>query len=94
MGNVFTTNEAPPDRLIPFHHEMAQVAEFPTKIFFFCENAPKEGGETPLIPSHFVYEKMREKYPDFVSEIEQKGVRYTRIMPELDDNTSPIGVIF
>ena len=24
-GNVFTANEAPPDQLIPFHHEMAQV---------------------------------------------------------------------
>lgn len=40
VGNIFTTNEAPPDKLIPFHHEMAQVAEFPTKIFFYCENAP------------------------------------------------------
>lgn len=25
VGDVFTANEAPPDKLIPFHHEMAQV---------------------------------------------------------------------
>ncbi len=25
VGRVYTTNESPPDRLVPFHHEMAQV---------------------------------------------------------------------
>ena len=25
VGRVFTSNESPPDQLIPFHHEMAQV---------------------------------------------------------------------
>jgi DNA invertase Pin-like site-specific DNA recombinase len=36
---------------------------------------------------------MAEKYPDLVKEIEEKGVRYTRVMPEQDDTTSPIGVL-
>jgi hypothetical protein len=25
VGRVYTTNESPPDQLVPFHHEMAQV---------------------------------------------------------------------
>ncbi|KAF9596836.1 hypothetical protein IFM89_013884 [Coptis chinensis] len=25
IGRVFTANESPPDQIIPFHHEMAQV---------------------------------------------------------------------
>lgn len=31
VGDVFTANEAPPDKLIPFHHEMAQVGV----VFYF-----------------------------------------------------------
>lgn len=54
-GDVFTTNESPPDQLIPFHHEMAQVAKFPQEIFFFCEIEPKSGGETPILLSRLVY---------------------------------------
>lgn len=27
VGRVFTANESPPDRKIPFHHEMAQVID-------------------------------------------------------------------
>ena len=34
---VYTANEAPPDQLIPFHHELAQVQNPPTYIFFFCD---------------------------------------------------------
>lgn len=34
---VFTTNESPPSEKIPFHHEMAQVPKFPTKLFFSCQ---------------------------------------------------------
>ncbi|CAG7881041.1 unnamed protein product [Brassica rapa] len=59
-------NESPPDQKIPFHHEMAQVPEFPSKLFFYCEVEPNSGGETPLVLSHVVYERMKEKHPEFV----------------------------
>nr|VDC71798.1 unnamed protein product [Brassica rapa] len=44
-------NESPPDQKIPFHHEMDQVPEFPSKLFFYCEVEPNSGGETPLVLS-------------------------------------------
>jgi hypothetical protein len=47
-GRVFTANESPSSEKIPFHHEMAQVPEPPTHLFFFCENAPEEGGEVRI----------------------------------------------
>ncbi|XP_047316989.1 clavaminate synthase-like protein At3g21360 [Impatiens glandulifera] len=92
VGRVFTANESPPDKKIPFHHEMAHVNEFPSKLFFFCEVEPSSGGETPIVLSHIVYQKMKDRYPDFVKELEEKGLIYTRVLGEDDDPSSPIGL--
>ncbi|KAK2654633.1 hypothetical protein Ddye_014489 [Dipteronia dyeriana] len=91
VGRVFTANESPPDQKIPFHHEMAQVPEFPSKLFFYCEVEPGSGGETPIVLSHVVYERMKERYPDFVEKLEEHGLIYTRVLGEDDDPSSPIG---
>lgn len=91
VGNVFTANEAPPEQLIPFHHEMAQVPTFPGRLFFYCDVAPSTGGQTPLALSHVVYRRMLLLHPDFVQQLEQHGVRYTRVLPDGDDPSSPIG---
>ncbi|KAG6512670.1 clavaminate synthase-like protein At3g21360 [Zingiber officinale] len=91
VGRVFTANESPPDQKIPFHHEMAQVPEFPSKLFFFCEVEPGSGGETPIVLSHLVYEKMRARFPEFVDRLEEQGLIYTRVLGEGDDPSSPIG---
>ncbi|GAA0185439.1 hydroxylase [Lithospermum erythrorhizon] len=91
FGRVFTANESPPDQKIPFHHEMAQVPEYPSKLFFFCEVEPATGGETPIVLSHIIYERMKEKYPKFVEKLEEHGLIYTRVLGEDDDPSSPIG---
>ncbi|KAF3963055.1 hypothetical protein ACB098_05G040500 [Castanea mollissima] len=91
VGRVSTTNDSPPDQKIPFHHEMAQVTTFPSKLFFFCEVEPGSGGETPIVLSHLVYEKMKERHPEFVERLEEHGLLYTRVIGEDDDLSSPIG---
>ncbi|KAK6914832.1 TauD/TfdA-like domain [Dillenia turbinata] len=91
VGRVFTANESPPDQKIPFHHEMAQVPEFPSKLFFFCEVEPATGGETPIVLSHVVFDRMKQKYPDFVECLEEHGLIYIRVLGEDDDPSSPIG---
>lgn len=91
VGRVFTANESPPDQKIPFHHEMAQVPTFPSKLFFFCEVEPKSGGETPIVLSHYVYKRMKDRFPEFVEKLEKDGLIYTRVLGEGDDPSSPIG---
>ncbi|KAG6549587.1 hypothetical protein Mapa_008969 [Marchantia paleacea] len=91
VGRVFTSNESPPDQKIPFHHEMAQVPEHPAKIFFFCEVESIQGGETPIVLSHLVYDRMAKEWPEFVQELEEKGLLYNRVLGEGDDPSSPIG---
>lgn len=90
-SRVFTANESPSSEKIPFHHEMAQTPHPPTHLFFFCEVEPSTGGETPILPSSLIYDLMVEKYPDFMNKLEVLGLKYVRILPKEDDETSAIG---
>jgi len=90
-GNVYTTNESPPELNIPFHHEMAQVPNWPKKLFFFCHIPAVQGGETPIVHSHEVYKKCKERFPEYVEKLETLGTKYVRVMSPEEDNTSPIG---
>lgn len=70
---------------------MAQVPKFPSNLFFFCDIPSEAGGETPIVLSNIVYEQCFREMPEFVRELEDKGVIYTRTIPEEDDSESAIG---
>lgn len=91
LGRVLTANESPPEQRIHFHSEMAHASSYPTKIFFFCEVEPGRGGETAVVPSHVVYNRMRDRYPEFVEKLEEHGVLYSRPLAEEDDSSSLVG---
>jgi hypothetical protein len=78
---VFSANEAPPDVNIFLHHEMAQTPIFPSKLFFFCRQPADEGGATPLCRSDVLFERMTEHCPQFAHDCEEKGLRYSNVMP-------------
>lgn len=88
---VFSANEAPADVTIFLHHEMAQTPIYPSKLFFFCEHAAETGGATPLCRSDVLYKQLAERCPDFLQACEEKGLRYTNVMPSVDDPASGMG---
>jgi alpha-ketoglutarate-dependent taurine dioxygenase len=88
---VFSANEAPADVTIYLHHEMAQTPIYPSKLLFFCEHAADTGGATPLCRSDVLYEQLAERWPEFLQACEEKGLRYTNVMPSLDDPASGMG---
>lgn len=88
---VFTANEAPPDRLIPFHHELAQTPKYPTYILFYSAVCAETGGETPVCFSPAVYDSLSKSYPDFLQLVEEHGVVYSRRMTRRDRSHSAIG---
>ncbi len=88
---VFTANEAPPETAIHLHHEMAQTPLYPSKLFFYCEIAPNEGGATPVCRSDWLLEKMEQTDPALVARFAKLGVRYTNVMPASDDAGSGQG---
>lgn len=87
----FFVHDSPPDQPIPFHHELAQTPNPPEYIFFYCETAPLDGGETPLMDSTLVYRFVQEHHAEFLSKLREHGARYIRTLPADDDPTSPIG---
>lgn len=88
---VFTANEAPPEVSIFLHHEMAQTPLFPAQLFFCCEIAAAQGGQTPLCRSDVVLRELTRLAPDFVAALAQHGVRYSNTMPAEDDLASGQG---
>jgi len=88
---VFTANEAPPTAHILFHHEMAQTPLFPSKLFFFCENPPDTGGATPLCRSDDLWEELLKVCSEFAQTCQQKGLRYSHVMPNENDFASGMG---
>ncbi len=72
---VYTSTEYPADQFIPMHNEMSYTNNWPSKIWFFCEQPSVTGGETPIADSHRVYEKI----PAHIRELfGRSGVRYVR----------------
>ena len=88
---VFTANEAPAEVAIYLHHEMAQTPYYPSKLFFFCEQAAESGGETPLCRSDVLLAGLEREIPDFVNRCRELGVCYTNVMPADNDAASGQG---
>ncbi len=88
---IFSANEAPADVTIYFHHEMAQTPIYPARLFFFCQTPAEEGGETPLCRSDILFEQLAERCPEFAKNCEEKGLRYSNVMPAENDPKSGMG---
>ncbi len=88
---VFTANEAPASVSIFLHHEMAQTPIYPSKLFFYCEQAAESGGATPLCRSDILLQELEKQAPEFVADCIEKGVRYSNVMPDIDDPESGQG---
>ena len=73
---IFTSNlSTPPDKAIPFHHELAQSRTSPARILFYCAEPAASGGATPLLDSRRVYKRLRAEHPLFIYRLEMQGVR-------------------
>ena len=88
---VFTANEAPPAVEIFLHHEMAQTLTFPSRLFFYCEQAATTGGATPICRSDLALKTLEASSPDFVARLREQGVRYRNTMPAAADQGSGQG---
>jgi hypothetical protein len=88
---VFSANEAPAEVTIFLHHEMAQTPIYPSRLFFFCEQAASQGGATPICRSDVLLERLTVRSPKFIADCEAKGLRYANVMPPANDATSGMG---
>jgi alpha-ketoglutarate-dependent taurine dioxygenase len=74
-GHIYTSTEYPADQSIPLHNEMSYARSWPMKIWFFCMEPARQGGETPIADSRKVFQRI----PAHIKELfTRKGVMYVR----------------
>ena len=64
------------------------MKEFPSKIFFFCAQPSPTGGETSILPSHIIPEKMEDLVPEFVSKLQRLGYVFQKQMPKQNETNT------
>ncbi|HEV8581216.1 MAG TPA: amino acid adenylation domain-containing protein [Thermoanaerobaculia bacterium] len=74
-GNVYTPVFYPPDQRLLWHNENSFNRRWPTKILFCCKRPADTGGETPIVDSRKVYERIPAAVRE---EFERKQVMYCR----------------
>lgn len=72
---VYSSTPYPSDRAILFHNESSHLHQWPLKIWFFCVQPAQQGGETPIVDCHKVYQLLN---PKLRSRLEQKQLMYVR----------------
>lgn len=74
-GKAFTSTEFPAHQRIPMHHEMSYSHNWPTRIWFYCEQPPAAGGRTPISDERRLVEKLD---PAIQRPFREKRVMYVR----------------
>ncbi|TDZ67515.1 Clavaminate synthase-like protein [Colletotrichum trifolii] len=90
--NVATANEGPNTQPVYPHNEFGLSPHYPAYVLFYCASAPNTGGETPINNSVVLYRRLKEKHPEFIDQLEKKGVKYQLFYPNTArDQTSSAG---
>jgi len=78
-GKIYTSTPYPEDKSILYHNEGSHMNQWPTRISFFCVQAAKEGGCSPIVDCRLVYQQVD---PQVRDKFEQKGLMYIRNFSE------------
>lgn len=79
-----TANEGDPSRKIYQHNEFSRFKSYPNNLAFVNTKmtVPKgNGGETPIVHCGELYNRLEKEYPDFISELNAKGLFLTQDWP-------------
>lgn len=72
-GGIYTSTEAPPSIKIPLHNELSFVKNYPKHIYFYCQIAPEQKGETIIGDARKI---LKEIHPDVRKRFSEKGLKY------------------
>ncbi|EGV66387.1 hypothetical protein PSN45_003016 [Yamadazyma tenuis] len=86
--NVFTANEGPKTKRFYQHNEYSRFTIFPSNIHFFCQDAPKVGGDTPIAHSIEFFQRLQELYPEIIEKLSQKKLKSSQFYPSREGKIS------
>src|SRR5262249_6998697 len=75
IENIYTSTDYPSDRSIFPHNEHSYAITFPRKLYFWCEIAAQQGGETPLADTRRILARIDSSV---ISKFLEKGWMYVR----------------
>ncbi len=58
--NIYTSTDYPADQSIFPHNEHSYSLTFPLRLYFFCETPALTGGETPIVSTRKVFQRLDE----------------------------------
>jgi hypothetical protein len=73
---VYTSTEYSPDVTVAPHNELSYSHQWPGRVAFYCRTPAEQGGETPIVDSRKVYQRLVRSCP----EVLPHSVRYLRTM--------------
>ena len=74
-GHVYTSTDYPSEQSIFPHNENSYSHTWPLKVYFFCERPARQGGETPLVNTRKVYDRI---HPEIRKRFIEKQCMYVR----------------
>lgn len=74
-SKIYTSTEYPADQRIPLHHEMSYSHNWPTKIWFYCQQPAQQRGGTPIASDRAVFKLIA---PEIKERFMRKKVMYVR----------------
>jgi len=74
-GKVYESTPYPADQAILFHNESSHMHRWPMKQWFYCVQAARQKGETPIVDCRKAY---RLNNPKVIEQFEQKKIMYVR----------------
>lgn len=74
-GRIYSSTDYPDEQHIFLHNENSYQLNWPLRLFFYCQTAPREGGETPIASCRRLFARLsgptKEKFV-------RKGCMYVR----------------
>ena len=72
---VYTSTDYPPDQKIFPHNEHSYSKTFPRKLFFYCSQPARKGGETPILDCRQILNTLK---PETIRKFKDKKWMYVR----------------
>jgi alpha-ketoglutarate-dependent taurine dioxygenase len=73
--NVYTSTDYPPELPLDLHNELSYSKYYPQQLYFYCQTAPENSGETTLGDSRRILSRID---PKIVALFKEKNVLYER----------------
>ncbi|KAG7836511.1 hypothetical protein KL942_004765 [Ogataea angusta] len=86
--HLSTANEGPSDLAIYQHNEFSRFLKYPSRLFFVCTRYKAAGGATPLVHGGELFAALEQVYPDFLTELGNKGLYMKQTWPLETDNST------